>query len=275
MNGFGGAGAFSDGKYNITTEFGGTLHEYIGKEEAIDLMNYVDKINLAYGGEGTRLYSTANTSLKTKCLQNGLHLLDASVRHLGTDVNYIVLENLYNKLSKNVDFYFRTPAANVEKTENGYRYDLIPELAESGISLENVASPETARELAQKVQEMSLVGITAAISEGTAVFENLIPGLFLVVQQEATPGFSPMAPFLISLPVPQGNGYAYDLVAAPKVALEPEATEPPPSTEPPPDNPPDIPQTGQLNWPVPVLTVWGVLTVAFGLVLCFQRKGNR
>ena len=162
-----------------------------------------------------------------------------------------------------------------EKTENGYRYALIPELAESGISLENVASPETARELAQKVQEMSLVGITAAISEGTAVFENLIPGLFLVVQQEAAPGFSPMAPFLISLPVPQGNGYAYDLVAAPKVALEPEATEPPPSTEPPPDNPPDIPQTGQLNWPVPVLTVWGVLTVAFGLVLCFQRKGNR
>ena len=161
-----------------------------------------------------------------------------------------------------------------EKVGSDYRYALIPELADSGISLENVASPETARLLAEKVEEMSLVGITAPISEGAAAFENLIPGLFLVVQQEAAPGFAPMAPFLISLPVPQGDGYVYDLVAAPKVALEPEATEPPPPTEPPPDNPPEIPQTGQLNWPVPVLAIWGALTVAFGLVLCFQRRGN-
>ena len=60
MNGFGGAGAFSDGKYNITNQFGGTLYEYIGKEEAIDLMRYVDEINMAYGGEGTKLYCTAD-----------------------------------------------------------------------------------------------------------------------------------------------------------------------------------------------------------------------
>ena len=93
MNGFGGAGAFSDGKYNITNAFGGTLYEYIGKEKAIELMKYVDGINLAYGGEGTKLYSTANSSIKKLCLQNGLHLLEASVRHLGTDINYIVLEN--------------------------------------------------------------------------------------------------------------------------------------------------------------------------------------
>ena len=47
MNGFGGAGAFSDGKYNITNQFGGTLYEHIGRKEAIDLMNYVDEINVA------------------------------------------------------------------------------------------------------------------------------------------------------------------------------------------------------------------------------------
>lgn len=51
MSGFGGAGAFSDGKYNITNDFGGTLYEYIGKDTAIDLMKYVDEINLAYGLE--------------------------------------------------------------------------------------------------------------------------------------------------------------------------------------------------------------------------------
>ena len=59
MNGFGGAGAFSDGKYNITNEFGGTLYEYIGKNKATELMEYVDEINMTYGGEGTRLYSSA------------------------------------------------------------------------------------------------------------------------------------------------------------------------------------------------------------------------
>ena len=94
MNGFGGAGAFSDGKYNITNDFGGNLYEYIGREKALELMYYVDSINLKYGGEGTALYSTAGTSLKKKCMQNKLTLLDASVRHLGTDKNYIVLGNL-------------------------------------------------------------------------------------------------------------------------------------------------------------------------------------
>ena len=106
MSGFGGAGAFSDGKYNITNDFGGTLYQYIGKKEAIDLMEYVDKINLAFGGEGTKLYSTAGTSIKKTCMQNGLHLLDASVRHLGTDINYVVLEQLYDHLKDTVDFYF-------------------------------------------------------------------------------------------------------------------------------------------------------------------------
>ena len=46
MNGFGGAGAFSDGKYNITNQFGGTLHEHIGKKKALELMEYVDQINM-------------------------------------------------------------------------------------------------------------------------------------------------------------------------------------------------------------------------------------
>ena len=121
MNGFGGAGAFSDGKYNITNQFGGTLYEYIGKTEALELMHYVDKINLDYGGAGTKLYSTANTAIKKLCLQNGLHLLDASVRHLGTDINYVVLENLYNHLKDKAEFHFNTPAKTVAQVEGGYR----------------------------------------------------------------------------------------------------------------------------------------------------------
>ena len=120
MNGFGGAGAFSDGKYNITNQFGGTLYEYIGKEKAMELMHYVDDLNVKYGGEGTKLYSTTNTHIKKLCLQNGLHLLDASVRHLGTDINYIVLQNMYKELSSKADFYFDTYVESVQKTEEGY-----------------------------------------------------------------------------------------------------------------------------------------------------------
>ncbi|MBR6164550.1 MAG: NAD(P)/FAD-dependent oxidoreductase [Clostridia bacterium] len=124
MSGFGGAGAFSDGKYNITNDFGGSLHEHVGKNQALELMRYVDAINLQHGGEGTRLYSTANSAIKKTCLQHGLHLLDAQVRHLGTDINYVVLENLYNELKDRVHFFFGTPVTGVERTEGGYRVTL-------------------------------------------------------------------------------------------------------------------------------------------------------
>lgn len=120
MNGFGGAGAFSDGKYNITNDFGGTLHEYVGKKRAMELMEYVDKINMEHGGAGTKLYSTAGTSFKKLCIQHDLHLLDASVRHLGTDINYIVLKQLYQQLQKGVEFFFDCPVTSIKIIKNGY-----------------------------------------------------------------------------------------------------------------------------------------------------------
>ncbi len=120
MSGFGGAGAFSDGKYNITNDFGGTLYEYIGKKKALELMKYIDEINLKFGGEGTKLYTTTGSRFKTLCIQHDLHLLEASVRHLGTDINYIVLENLYTFLKDKVDFYFDTPVTTVSVCDGGY-----------------------------------------------------------------------------------------------------------------------------------------------------------
>ena len=121
MSGFGGAGAFSDGKYNITNDFGGTLFEYIGKKKAIDLMKYVDSINVSHGGEDCKLYSTAGSSFKKICMQNQLNLLDASVRHLGTDINYVVLENLYNELKDKADWHFNTHIDEIQKLDDGYK----------------------------------------------------------------------------------------------------------------------------------------------------------
>ena len=120
MSGFGGAGAFSDGKYNITNDFGGTLHEYIGKKKALELMHYVDELNVRFGGENTHLYTTAGSKFKKLCLQNDLHLLDASVRHLGTDINHVVLTNLYEHLQKRAEFHFLSPVDKVEVTDGGF-----------------------------------------------------------------------------------------------------------------------------------------------------------
>ena len=121
MSGFGGAGAFSDGKYNITNDFGGTLFEYIGKKKAIDLMKYVDSINVSHGGEDCKLYSTAGSGFKKICMQNQLNLLDASVRHLGTDINHVVLENLYNELKDKADWHFNTHIDEIQKLDDGYK----------------------------------------------------------------------------------------------------------------------------------------------------------
>lgn len=121
MNGFGGAGAFSDGKYNITNDFGGTLYEHIGRDTAMELMYYVDGINTSHGGDGTKMYTTAGTGLKKTCMQNKLKLLDASVRHLGTDKNYVVLHNIFNELKNRVDFFFLTPVEGIDVLDKGYR----------------------------------------------------------------------------------------------------------------------------------------------------------
>ena len=121
MSGFGGAGAFSDGKYNITNDFGGTLCEYIGKKHATELMEYVDHINMTHGGEGTKLYTTAGSDITRLCMINKLKLLNASVRHLGTDINFVVLENLYKELKDKVDFHFLEPVKKIEVIEGGYK----------------------------------------------------------------------------------------------------------------------------------------------------------
>lgn len=113
--GIGGAGAFSDGKYNITNNFGGDLHDYIGDGPALALMNYVDKVNLAFGGEGARLYSTVGSDLKRRALQCDLHMLDAQVRHLGTERNYFILQNLIDYISKYVEISYYTEILSVDK----------------------------------------------------------------------------------------------------------------------------------------------------------------
>lgn len=120
MNGYGGAGSLSDGKYNITNNFGGELYKYVGREEAIALMEYVDEVLCNMGGAEAKLYSTHNSELKGLALQHDLHLLDAKVRHLGTDRNLVILGNIFSYLSDKIEMIFDTEVNEIVKTDAGF-----------------------------------------------------------------------------------------------------------------------------------------------------------
>lgn len=121
MRGFGGAGAFSDGKYNFTTEFGGWLNEYLAGDEVMKLIDYVDEINVAYGAP-VEYFSTKNSTIGKKALEYDIHLLNAKVRHLGTENNIQILQKIYEFLKNQITIVFRTHVSTIHL--NGQGFDL-------------------------------------------------------------------------------------------------------------------------------------------------------
>ncbi len=107
-NGFGGAGAYSDGKFNITTEFGGWLTDYIEEEELLDVIDYIDKINLDFGA--TDVITDPNDpkvkSIERRAMAAGLKLLRSKVRHLGTEENLKILTRISDYLKPRVSMFF-------------------------------------------------------------------------------------------------------------------------------------------------------------------------
>lgn len=125
MRGFGGAGAFSDGKYNFTTEFGGWLTDYIPDDEVMDLITYVDKINVKFGATN-EIFSTYTEEAKLiekKALENDLHLLQAAVKHLGTENNLRILTELYEYLDNRITIQCNTMVKRIIPVDDGYRLD--------------------------------------------------------------------------------------------------------------------------------------------------------
>jgi uncharacterized FAD-dependent dehydrogenase len=78
-------------------------------------MSYVDEVLCGMGGADAKLYSTANSELKTKALRYDLHLLDAKVRHFGTDRNVNILSNMFNYLKDKVEIKFNCEVLDVSK----------------------------------------------------------------------------------------------------------------------------------------------------------------
>ena len=114
-SGFGGCGAYSDGKFNITSEFGGWMTDYLSEEEVLELIRYVDKINLDHGAptELTNPHTKEVLDIERRGMARGLKLLRSEVRHLGTEINLQVLKNIYEDMKSNMDFMFATTVEDI------------------------------------------------------------------------------------------------------------------------------------------------------------------
>lgn len=148
-----------------------------------------------------------------------------------------------------------------------YIFKFTKEFEDCNLSLTDLNQQETAAKYSEYVISHSLQGITRRINaDGKATFTDLPIGLFLVVQEVAASGFFPITPFLISVPQKVDGKWNYDVDATPKIGIERE-----PEPEKPPVKP-NIPGTGQLKWPIPVLAISGVFMLGIGFVLCFKGK---
>jgi uncharacterized protein len=120
-NGFGGAGAYSDGKFNITSEFGGWMTDYLDAETVVDLIKYVDQINLKHGASDvlTDPLTERVREIEKRAYSAGLKLLRAQVRHLGTEQNLKILTSIYEYLQYKIEMRYQTEVADLvtEKIE--------------------------------------------------------------------------------------------------------------------------------------------------------------
>lgn len=123
MRGFGGAGAFSDGKYNFTTEYGGWLNEYLSDKDVLALIDYVDEINMQYGAP-SEVFSSRNHGLAKQALAYDLHLLEAKVRHLGTENNLTIMQHIYEFLKDKVTMVYNQRVTKIHVDENEFSLEL-------------------------------------------------------------------------------------------------------------------------------------------------------
>ena len=114
-NGFGGAGAYSDGKFNITSEFGGWMTDYLPDSTVLQLIRYVDEINLKHGATHTLTDPLTDEvrKIEKRAYAAGLKLLRAQVRHLGTEQNLEILKSIYEYLRTHIDMMFKTEVSDI------------------------------------------------------------------------------------------------------------------------------------------------------------------
>lgn len=164
---------------------------------------------------------------------------------------------------------------DILENDEGDTFVLTDAFAESGESLENIQSARLAKQLAQYAKDHNIKGTEKKIdSKGSVLFSGLSTGLYLIIQTKAADGYNAAEPFLVSVPMQENGVYIYNVDASPKIELfrEPETT---PTKTPEVPSKPMLPQTGQLNWPVPVMVVLGLILFSAGWTLrCGKKKGS-
>lgn len=154
---------------------------------------------------------------------------------------------------------------DVAEDDGNYSFTLSEAFAGSGVSLEDLTDAGLAETLAEYAQANSLAGSEIAVaSDGVWTASGLELGLYLIVQEEPADGFEAVAPFLVSVPMYENGTYVYTVSAEPKMGALTEAAEEPAPATPTTTTGTTLPQTGQLNWPVPVLTVLGLCLILAG-----------
>ncbi len=122
MNGWAGAGAFSDGKLSLSEEVGGNLTDYLPVNDVRDLIRYVDGIYLKYGAPDQVFGRNDKFAEKVsyQARRDNIQLIPCPVRHMGTEYSYTVLKAMYDYLASRPNFEFRerTTAESI-LTENG------------------------------------------------------------------------------------------------------------------------------------------------------------
>ncbi|MFC7370941.1 NAD(P)/FAD-dependent oxidoreductase [Fictibacillus iocasae] len=136
-NGFGGAGAYSDGKFNITSEFGGWMTDYLSEEQVVELIQYVDRVNLKHGATDsiTDPLTEEVRSIEKRAYAAGLKLLRARVRHLGTEQNLEILKSIYEYLKTKIDMAYKTEVDDIitDRTQDGHTIKGV--LLKNGVSV--------------------------------------------------------------------------------------------------------------------------------------------
>ncbi|MBQ3394425.1 MAG: NAD(P)-binding protein [Oscillospiraceae bacterium] len=113
MEGLAGAGAFSDGKYVISTEYGGWLPDFLPKDTVIEYIEKADKVLMKFGAPEERFMPSDD--LKRKCLEYDLHMRQAQLKHLGTDANFDTMSRMCEYLEERMDILCETEVTEVDK----------------------------------------------------------------------------------------------------------------------------------------------------------------
>lgn len=120
MEGLGGAGAFSDGKYIISYEYGGWLPDFLPRETVLDYIEQADSILVSFGATTERFQP--DNDLKKLCLRHDLHMQQAVVKHLGTDYNYSTMLKMVEKIKTGCEVLCRTEVTDADPESRRVTY---------------------------------------------------------------------------------------------------------------------------------------------------------